>query len=61
MMEQNTTLVADILNKLPLYKFPAHSMMLMPEAKIQSTLVISTSVISNNRLSRTENLILVLT
>ena len=28
---------------------------------IQSTLVISTSVISNNRLSRTENLILVLT
>ena len=31
------------------------------ENKIQSTLVISTSVISNNRLSRRENLVLVLT
>ena len=29
--------------------------------QIQSTLVISTSVISNNRLSRRENLVLVLT
>ena len=29
--------------------------------KVQSTLVISTSVISNNRLSRRENLVLVLT
>ena len=31
------------------------------ENKIQSTLVISSSVISNNRLSRRENLVLVLT
>ena len=31
------------------------------EKEVQSTLVISTSVISNNRLSRTENLIPVLT
>ena len=30
-------------------------------AEIQSTLVITTSIISNNRLSRRENLVLVLT
>ena len=40
-------------NKKPVEVFPV--------VKIQSTLVISTSVISNNHLSRRENLILVLT
>ena len=34
---------------------------LLLEAKVQSTLVISTSVISNNLLSRRKNLVLVIT
>ena len=34
---------------------------ILKKTKIQSTLVISTSVISNNRLSRRENLVLALT
>ena len=45
-----------------LYKF-GKTHLLVPEiaSNIQSTLVISTSVISNNRLSRRKNLVLVIT
>ena len=51
-------IVASIRTSQILIKY---SMLSVSLFKLQSTLIISTSVISNNRLSRRENLILVLT